>query len=80
MALTDAHWDKIMQALQFKGGGDPGKLLMAFKENWELFGDEAALDSYLQTEKLAAMKANRDVQQSSLDMLNAEIEKLERDR
>lgn len=78
MALTDAHWNKITEAVRYKAAGhSPGDVLLVFRENWELFSDERALDEYLQGTKLEAMKATRDTQQASLVTLDAEIKKLE---
>ncbi len=80
MALTDAHWGKILEVLPILTGGnlaEPGVVIVAFKEHWDLINSESALDEYIKTAKLAQVKANRDAQQVHLDKLNAEIAELE---
>lgn len=83
MALSDAHWGKILEVLPLLTGGNMAEspqVIVAFKEHWDLINDEFALDEYLKTAKLAQVKANRDAQQHRVDALNAEIEILEGDK
>jgi len=84
MALSDMHWNKILEAISLKTQmTNPNEVFLAFKENWELFSDEAALDKFLQPtklERLEKLKASREHQQCCLDGLCAEIEELEKER
>lgn len=88
MAFTDAHWDKVVEALKMKmvenpsvviqHGGMPSfeGILNLVRENWDILDDERQLDTYLAGAERARLEALRARQQAALDATNDEINNL----
>jgi hypothetical protein len=77
MALSDAHWSKIMKAIQFLGDQrQPGDHLLIFRENWDLLSDESKLDAFIKAKTIEQMEAQVATQEESLAAQKAELTKL----
>lgn len=87
MALTDAHWKKMLRAFKLKMIEQADRLTYSdvpsldvmfqlMKENWDLLTDEEQLDTYIKDEKRAELVAKRNRAQVALDGLDNEINKL----
>ena len=88
MAFTDEHWAKVEKAIWFKaseagptffrsGIPDYDALLKIIRRNWDLFGNEKKLDTYIAAQELAALQAKKADQEACLACTEAEIKKLE---
>jgi hypothetical protein len=77
MALSDEHWNLIMQAVQLTGGNGPVEALEAFKANWELYSNQQELQTFVDDTRLQQLTASKAVQEQQLAATNAAIEELE---
>lgn len=84
MRIADDRWTKILQAMTLKANetginlGEPDKLLELLQEELLFFVDEAAVATYIDAQQLVNLRVKRITRQESLDIIDAEIARLER--
>jgi hypothetical protein len=87
MALSDEHWAKAKRAIGLKieekgreffskGIPDHGAILEVVRENWDLLGNEAQLDTYIAARELADKTAQRAAKAAELAKLDEEIKNI----
>ena len=83
MRIPDARWTDILRAMTLKASesgvnlGEPDKLLEILQEEMLFFVDEVAVAAYIDIQELANLRVKRIQRQESLDIIDAEIARLE---
>ena len=83
MRIADDRWAKILQAMTLKALenginlGEPNKLLEFLQEELLFLIDEGAVTAYIDAQELVNLRVKRIQRQESLDIIDAEIARLE---